>query len=51
MAQDGVFVFPDAATRGAASSIDPDGAEGLMFNRWIADMKWLGEPIDWSEFI
>ena len=30
---------------------DPDGAEGLMFNRWIADMKWLGEPIDWSEFI
>lgn len=24
MAQDGVFVFPDAATRGAASSIDPN---------------------------
>lgn len=46
MAQDGVFIYPDAA-RGAASSIDPN----LMFNRWIADMKWLGEPIDWSEFI
>lgn len=30
---------------------DPDGAEGLVFNRWIADMKWLGIPIDWNEFI
>lgn len=30
---------------------DPDGAEGLVFNRWIADMKWLGIPIDWSEFV
>lgn len=30
---------------------DPDGAEGLMFNRWIADMKWLGIPIDWADFI
>ena len=30
---------------------DPDGAEGLIFNRWIADCKWLGIPIDWSEFI
>ena len=50
MAQDGVFIYPEAG-RAATSSIDPDGAEGLMFNRWIADMKWLGEPIDWSEFI
>lgn len=50
MAQDGVFIYPDAA-RGAASTVDPDGAEGLMFNRWIADCKWLGIPIDWSEFI
>lgn len=30
---------------------DPDGAEGLVFNRWIADMKWLGIPIPWDEFI
>ena len=30
---------------------DPDGAEGLIFNRWIADMKWLGIPIPWDEFI
>lgn len=30
---------------------DPDGAEGLTFNRWIADMKWLGIPIPWDEFI
>lgn len=30
---------------------DPDGADGLVFNRWIADMKWLGIPIDWEEFL
>ena len=30
---------------------DPDGAEGLVFNRWIADMKWLGIPIPWEEFL
>lgn len=30
---------------------DPDGLEGLTFNRWIADMKWLGIPIPWDEFI
>lgn len=30
---------------------DPDGCEGLTFNRWIADMKWLGIPIPWDEFI
>lgn len=30
---------------------DPDGADGLMFNRWIADMKWLGIAIPWDEFI
>ena len=30
---------------------DPDGAEGLTFNRWIADMKWLGIPIPWDEFL
>lgn len=30
---------------------DPDGCEGLVFNRWIADMKWLGVGIPWDEFI
>ena len=30
---------------------DPDGLEGITFNRWIADMKWLGIPIPWDEFI
>lgn len=30
---------------------DPDGVEGLIFNRWIADMKWLGVAIPWDEFI
>jgi len=30
---------------------DPDGLEGLTFNRWIADMKWIGIPIPWDEFI
>ena len=30
---------------------DPDGCEGLTFNRWIADMKWIGIPIPWDEFI
>ena len=30
---------------------DRDGCEGLVFNRWIADMKWLGIAIPWDEFI
>lgn len=30
---------------------DPDACEGLMFNRWIADMKWLGIAIPWDDFI
>lgn len=30
---------------------DPDGMDGLTFNRWIADMKWLGIPIPWDDFI
>jgi len=30
---------------------DPDGLEGLTFNRWIADMKWVGIPIPWDEFL
>lgn len=28
-----------------------NGIEGLTFNRWIADMKWLGIPIPWEEFL
>ena len=30
---------------------DPDGCEGLVFNRWISDMKWLGVAIPWDEFL
>ena len=30
---------------------DPDGLEGLTFNRWIADMKWVGIPIPWEDFL
>lgn len=30
---------------------DPDGCEGLTFNRWIADMKWFGIAIPWDDFI
>lgn len=30
---------------------DPDGCEGMIFNRWIADMKWLGIAIDWESFL
>lgn len=30
---------------------DPDGCEGLTFNRWIGDMKWLGIAIPWNEFL
>lgn len=30
---------------------DPDGYDGLVFNRWYADMCRQGIPIDWHEFI
>ena len=30
---------------------DPDGCEGLVFNRWIGDMKWLGIAIPWDDFV
>jgi hypothetical protein len=30
---------------------DPDAIEGLVFNRWVGDMKWLGVPIDWEEML
>ena len=29
---------------------DPDGYDGLVFNRWLADMARKGEPIDWDDF-
>lgn len=30
---------------------DPDGYDGLVFNRWCADMHRQGLPIDWDKFI
>lgn len=30
---------------------DPDAIEGLVFNRWVGDMKWLGVPIDWEDML
>ena len=30
---------------------DVDGYDGLVFNRWYADMCRQGIPIDWHEFI
>lgn len=30
---------------------DPDGYDGMVFNRWYADMCRKGIPIDWSEMI
>lgn len=30
---------------------DPDSLEGVTFNRWIADMKWMGIPIPWEDFL
>lgn len=30
---------------------DEDGVEGMVFNRWLADMDTLGVPIDWDELI
>lgn len=30
---------------------DPDGCEGLVFNRWINDMRWLGIAIPWEDFV
>jgi hypothetical protein len=29
---------------------DPDGYDGIVFNRWLADMARKGEPIDWDDF-
>lgn len=30
---------------------DPDGQDGLIFNRWYADMCYKGIAIDWDEMI
>lgn len=30
---------------------DKDGYEGIVFNRWYADMVFLGIPIEWEEMI
>lgn len=30
---------------------DPDGYDGIVFNRWYADMCYLGIPIDWEDML
>lgn len=30
---------------------DPDGYEGLVFNRWCADLKGKGVKVNWHDFI
>lgn len=30
---------------------DPDAEEGLMFNRWYADMCYMGKAVDWEEML
>lgn len=30
---------------------DPDGEDGLVFNRWYADMCWKGVAIDWESML
>lgn len=30
---------------------DPDGYDGIVFNRWYADMCYMGIPIDWEEML
>lgn len=30
---------------------DPDGYDGIVFNRWFADMSKKGIAIDWAEMI
>lgn len=30
---------------------DPDGVDGMVFNRWYADMCKMGIPIEWEEII
>ena len=30
---------------------DPDGYEGLVFNRWCTDLKGKGVKVNWHDFI
>ena len=30
---------------------DPDGYDGQVFFRWLSDVKHMGIPVDWSEFV
>ena len=30
---------------------DEDGYDGIVFNRWYADMSKKGVPIDWTELL
>lgn len=30
---------------------DPDGYDGIVFNRWYADMCYTGTAIDWEEML
>lgn len=30
---------------------DPDGYDGQVFFRWLSDVKHMGIPVDWSDFI
>lgn len=30
---------------------DPDQADGFIFNRWLSDRLFNGEPIDWGELV
>lgn len=30
---------------------DPDGYDGIVFNRWYADMCYTGVAIDWEEML
>lgn len=30
---------------------DPDGYDGQVFYRWLSDVKHMGIPVDWSEFV
>lgn len=30
---------------------DPDGYDGQVFFRWLSDVKHMGIPVDWSQFV
>lgn len=42
-----IFMFPDGGTSKASS--DVDGYDGIVFNRWYADMCRKGVQVDWYE--